>query len=85
MNKGIIIIIIISLLIGYSVGFTYGSITSLNWAANKAMHFLELKGIEIEFDSDEIAWGLYQFKNNINACYPDIKNASIYANERNQT
>jgi len=79
----IIISLIIGILIGYNIGFT----ATLNWGVNKAIHFLSLKGIEIDIEKEELIYAISQYRNHINVCYPDYKkyisNASLYNNTRN--
>lgn len=71
MNKEYIAIAIIFLLIGFSVGYTYGAYQMLNWGVDVAIKLLKNQGIELELDADTIVRGIYSYKNNIGNCLQD--------------
>ena len=83
LNKWTIGLIIISLLVGGVVGAVIGAKAALTWCVNKAVYFLDLKGIDIEMNVEEIANAIQMYKYQIDLCYPTIKNASIYNNSGN--
>ena len=78
----IYIAILISLLIGGLIGYQIGYVAGLNWSVEKAIYFLELKGIKIDINSKMITAGLRYYQDNVNVCYPTIKNASIFNDKR---
>ena len=45
---------IIFLLIGYIIGYHVGQYAGLNWCANKAIDFLNAKGIDVTLNADRI-------------------------------
>lgn len=66
---GFIVIFMFGLALGYGVGFSAGAFKSLDWAAGKALYFLELKGIKIDMNSEEIAHAFQQYQMQIDSCY----------------
>ena len=69
----VIIFFIIGILIGYAIGYMAGVSWALNWGVNKAVYFLELKGYDVDFNIPMIAAALYQYKNQVGTCFPDIE------------
>ena len=71
--------------IGFAAGYAVGGITMLNWGIDKAIYFLNLKGVELEIDSDEISSGIRQYMGAFNTCYPGMRleNASIFDDKGN--
>lgn len=45
---------IICLLLGYIIGFYVGQISALNWCSEKAVDFLNAKGIDVTLNADRI-------------------------------
>jgi len=72
-NKKRIIIITIGIIVGFSLGIMVGSYFTMYWGVQLGMNFLELKGIELDIDADELAYGVYQYKNRISSCYSDME------------
>ena len=50
----IISIGLIFLLIGFIIGFYVGQISALNWCAQKAVDFLNVKGFDVTLNGDRI-------------------------------
>jgi len=78
--------LLIGLLVGYGIGF--GS--AINWGINKAAYMLEIRGfnmttLTLDVDLDQIIYGIMQYKENINTCYPDRQNAFTLNNTWNKT
>ena len=70
-KKSLIIIILIIVLVGflsYTIGFAQGAIYMADWGVEKAVYFLELKGLELGVDENLIAYEVYRYKNNIGQC-----------------
>ena len=82
-NKWVVVFIILIFIIGSMLGIVIGWVQALNWGINKAVYFLELKGIEIDIDSVEIAQAINSYKSQIDSAYPQIENASLYGNKGN--
>lgn len=80
MNKKIIALVIIVFMVGSVVGYSIGFTSGLNWSVGKAIYFLELKGIELDINKEEIVYGIQMYKNHFNACYPDLQNALEHNN-----
>lgn len=68
MKINIILIIVIALLVGslvgYGFGFTKGSFTSMELGLRFAKNFMD-----IEFNEEEIAAGIFAYENRINDCF----------------
>lgn len=77
------LILIVGILMGYSIGFMVGTRRALDWTFNKAIYFLDLKGIEIDLDLDQLKYGAMQWKHRIDACYPTLglQNKSIFTED----
>ena len=75
-HRVIFLIVIISLA-SYGVGYAMGYEAALRWSVKLATHF-----VEIDIDKEELVFAIQQYKDRINACYPDINNASIRNDER---
>jgi len=72
-NRFILATMIIMLLVGGIVGYAVGSAVTLNWAVDKGLHFLSLKGIEVDVDKEELTHALNTYHNAIGEAY-DEKN-----------
>lgn len=71
--KEIILVIIISLLIGFVVG----SYTTIIKVADMASRFIDV-------DKDLVQQAIYQYQNNIGTCYPHKLNAFDYSYKRDK-
>ena len=65
----LIILVVISGAVGYTAGFTSG----VNWSVNIGLHFLDLKGVQLEINEAELKQGIFQYKNNIGQCYNPLE------------
>ena len=63
LSKGIIILLILALLIGYGVGFISGGYAAIKVGVHLASGFVDL-------DEKMIADAIYMYKNNIGQCFP---------------
>lgn len=72
-NKDVMVGIIAGLIIGGLFGAAIGSYlaaeASLTWCVDRAIHFLELKGIELEIDEEEIVWAIKKYRDYIDKNY----------------
>ena len=61
--------VIIGLFIGFGFGYSMGWINALDWGLKRAVYFLNLKGIEIDVNTNLLANGIYRYQNNIGGCW----------------
>ena len=71
------VVIAILLLLCLGGGFMIGSALTLNWVAEKMVHFLDL-----DIDRAELAFALEKYKHHIDLCYPEVENALILNDTR---
>ena len=72
-----VIIILTSFIIGFLSGFSAGVYQTLSWTFDRAVYFLELKGVEIDIDKQMVIEGVQRYKNNIGGCW-DIEHAPLF-------
>ena len=69
LNKKAIALLVIALAlssgIGYGVGFSMGARYTMIYALNLADEFI----IDIDFDEEAIAAGLFSYRNQVNNCF----------------
>jgi len=63
-------LLIIGLLLGFIIGWTTGWTQALNWGVDKAVYFLDLKGIELDMNSAMIVAQIDRYRTHIDSCYP---------------
>lgn len=66
------IALLIGIITGFIFGFSIGAIKALDWAVKKAVYFMELKGVTLDIDTNEVAYGLWTYKERVDKCYPDL-------------
>ena len=67
-----VLVFIIACLLGYSIGYCKGAYDLLEWSIEKALYFLELKGVQVDINSEEIIRGLTQYKEMIGYGYKEL-------------
>lgn len=68
MKKEIILVICLAVVVGlicYGVGYAHGSTNMAQWVAEKMVYF-----VDVDIDTEMLARDLYNYKNNIDTCYP---------------
>lgn len=68
MNKDIpiyVIILVVGLLIGFGVGFGMGAEKAVGWCVEYGIHFLDLKGIELDINEALLVEGIMNYNNQI--------------------
>jgi len=59
----LLLFLVVGVFIGYLTGYARGSYDSILWGVRVAKPF-----INVNFDEEAIALGIYQYKNNIGGC-----------------
>ena len=72
MNKKLIVFFIIALLLSFYLGFNLGVAVTIKSVADIAIRFVDRSLVE---------QAIFQYKNNIGACFPILNNGTYFFND----
>ena len=77
-------IVAIMLLLGYTIGSETRKFQELDWCAEKAVWFLDIKGYELDINEPLISYALFRYQGRIDSILQQINQngTPIYTNER---
>ena len=69
-NNKLMIIALGFLLLGFLIGYGMGIKTGISWCVDKGISFLKVRNISLGIDTEQIKQGIFQYKNQIDNCFP---------------
>lgn len=54
-------------LVGFILGYSIGNQRGLSWCVDTGLHFLEVKGIDIDVNRNLLATGVFMYQNQISS------------------
>ena len=66
----VLVTAIIFLLIGTLIGVGIGISQTADWMYERGVHFLEIKGYELDVDEDELNYAVNKYKDYLTIKYP---------------